>query len=89
MSKQPSLTKAAQRQVDAAAEIFRPWGYAWTVEVGGKHLVMKIVHPRDRRLTGKLVIACTPKDADSAATYARQNARRLLNEINQRVGLWR
>lgn len=86
MSKALSITKAQQRQIDAAAEMFRPWGLGWSVEQGGKHLIMKVAGPRGG--TWRLVIACTPRDPDHAVAFARQGAKRIINAINTRLKLY-
>lgn len=86
MSRALSITKAQQVQIDAAAEVFRPWGLGYSLEMGGKHLIMKVAGPRGG--TWKLTIACTPRNADNAADLTRQKAKRLINDINQRLGLY-
>jgi hypothetical protein len=86
MSRVVSITKAQQMQIDAAAEVLRPWGLEWTVEMGGKHLSMRIAGPKGG--SWRLPIACTPRCAEYAVDVTRQKARRLVNDINQRLGLY-
>mgnify|MGYP007039438971 CR=1 FL=1 len=85
MSKRLHLTKTEQRQVDAAAAVFAPWGLAWTVENGGRHKAIAVTGPKGG--TWRMTILCTPKDADHAVNAARQRARQVVNEINRRLGL--
>jgi hypothetical protein len=86
MSKALSITKSQQRQIDAAAEMLRPWGLGWSVESGGKHLIMKVAGPKGG--VWRLVIACTPRDPDNAIAFARQGAKRIINQINTRLGVY-
>lgn len=85
MSGRLSLTKVEQRQVDAAAAVFKPWGLVWRVEMGGKHLAMVVEGPRGVR--GRMTIVCTPRDDDVTVFRARTAARRLVADINRRLGL--
>lgn len=85
MTKPLHLTKAMQRQVDAVAAVFAPWGLAWTVEAGGKHHKIMVTGPKGGRWA--VTIACTPRDADHAVNIARQHARQVLGQINRKLGL--
>lgn len=85
MTKPLHLTKAMQRQVDAVAAVFAPWGLAWTVEAGGKHAKMKVVGPKGG--VWSVTIACTPRNEDHAVNTARQLAQRTLRAINKSLGL--
>lgn len=76
------LTKVERGQVEAVAEVLKPWGLAWALE-RTHHLIMVL---KDRR-GGKwrLLLACTPRNAGDAVDIARQKAKRLVREINARV----
>lgn len=79
-----NLTKAERRQVEAAAAVFAPWGLTHTLE-RTRHLVMCVKGPRGG--VWRMVLACTPKDADAAVNISRQKAKALVREINSRLGL--
>ena len=85
MSKAMTLTKAQQRQVDAIAEVLKPWGLTWVIGKDGPHFHVRIAGPKGG--TWKVTIAGTPRDPDHAVAFARQNARRALRDINRRLGL--
>lgn len=85
MSKQISLTKAQRVQIEAAAEVLRPWGLSWELKWNGPHAQLRIIGPRG--VSDRVTLASTPRDIDAAACYARTNARKALNRINQRLGL--
>lgn len=87
MSTAVKLTRAERIQVEAAAEVFRPWGLQHTVEMGGKHLTMRIDIPNVG--VWRLTIACTPRSADNAVDITRQKAKRLVRDINDRLGIYR
>lgn len=84
MSKAIAQTKTVRRQVDAVAEVLRPWGLKWELHAG-HHPVILVSGPKGG--VWRLAIASTPKDADAAEQNARQKARCLVREINARLGL--
>lgn len=79
------LTKAQQRQVDAIAAELKPWGLGWDVAKEGKHAQVKVRGPKGG--VWKVTVAGTPRDEDHAVAFARQNARRVIRDINRRLGL--
>lgn len=86
MSKALAITKAQRRQIEAAADVLKPWGLTWSAEQGGKHLIMKVGGPKGGEW--RLVIACPPRDPDNAIDHTRQKAKRLVHEINDRAGVY-
>lgn len=82
---QIALTKVQRRQVDAAAEVLRPWGLPYTLSKTGKHLKMKVVAPRGG--SHSLTIAGSPRDDDNALKMVRSEAQRLVRRINKAMGL--
>ncbi len=78
------ITKRERLQIVAVREVFSPWGLATAVEMGGKHLILK-VWARDGVIY-RMPIACTPRNEGDAIGYTRQRARRLLRLINAREG---
>lgn len=86
MSRSLSITRVQRVQIDAAAEVLRPWGLAYELEMGGKHLLMMVHDPKGGR--HKLVIACTPRSEGDAIDFARQKAKRLIRDINMRLGVY-
>lgn len=78
------LTRWARLQVEAAREVFAPWGLTSELQQDGGHMYLKVTGPRGG--SWRLVIAGTPRDGDHAVQHARQNAKKLLREINVRAG---
>lgn len=85
MSSALHLTKAMRRQVDAIAAELKPWGLRWELANDGPHMMIKVHGPRGG--VWRLGFASTPRDQDAAEQFARQKARRLIREINRRLGL--
>jgi len=79
-----SLTKVERRQVQIVREELTPWGLSSVVEMGGKHLSVR-VFARDGG-EHRLTLSCTPKCGDTAVSMTRRNARALLRLINGRAG---
>lgn len=84
MSHAIKLTKVQRRQVEAVEAELEPWGLGYTLQ-RTHHLIMLVEGPRGGRW--RVIIACTPRDADQAVAYARANARSVIRAINQRLGL--
>lgn len=84
MSSVIHLTKAERRQVEAVAEVLRPWGLAYSLE-RTHHLVVKVTGPKGG--VWRMLLACTPKDADTAVDVSRRKAKALVQQINARLGL--
>jgi hypothetical protein len=74
-----ALTKAEARQIEAMLEIMAPFGLRAEVRNGGRHKHLVFTLPD--QATRRLVIACTPRDADEAVKTARSHARRLRAEL--------
>lgn len=81
---QMHLTKAERRQVEAVEAQLKPWGPSYTLE-RTQHLVAVIAGPKGGHW--RLVLACTPRNADAAIDMARQKTRRIIRDINTRLGL--
>lgn len=79
-----ALTRVQRLQLQAARDILTPWGLATAVEMGGKHLLLK-VWDRAGHLH-KVVIACTPRCDEHSINFMRQKTQRLLRLINAREG---
>ncbi|MCO8030111.1 hypothetical protein NI454_09120 [Brevundimonas diminuta] len=79
-----SLTKVERRQVQIVREELTPWGLTTAVEMGGKHLSVR-VFARDGGVH-RITLSCTPKCGDSAVNMTRQKVRKLLRLINGRAG---
>lgn len=86
MSSRLAITKTQQDQIDAVAEVLQPWGLTWTAEMGGKHLMVRVKGPKGGEW--KITIACTPRSNGFAIDLARQKARRVVHDINNRLGLY-
>jgi hypothetical protein len=84
MSTHMRLTRAMRDQIDAIREVLRPWGLQSDLAYDGPHLAVKVHGPRGG--VWRLTIASTPRDAANAVGVARQNAKRLVREINSRAG---
>ncbi|WP_298161109.1 hypothetical protein [Brevundimonas sp.] len=78
------LTKIQRRQVEVARQEISPWGLASAIEMGGKHLVLK-VWSRSGEIH-RITIACTPRNGGDALDITRQRSKRLLRQINAREG---
>lgn len=79
-----NLTKIERAQIEVMRQEITPWGLGSAVEMGGKHVVMK-VWGRDGSQY-RLVIACTPRSDGNSLKAARGSARRLVRLINGRAG---
>jgi hypothetical protein len=84
MSHAIKLTKVERRQLEAVEAELKPWGLAYTLQ-RTHHLIVIVEGPKGGRW--RVIIACTPRDADTAVTYARSNARSVIRNINERLGL--
>lgn len=92
MSAAPSLTKCERGQVEAIEAVFKPWGLRTEVGNDGRHKHVKVYGPERRgRCIGvwRVTIVCTPRDPDNAICYAGQTAKRVLRDINAKLGLGR
>lgn len=63
----------------AIAEVFDPAGVKWRTVNGGKHLCV-VVTGTDGR-DHKMPVSGSPRDADAALNFQRQQAQRLLERI--------
>lgn len=84
MSSRLHLTRAERLQVDAIREVLRPWGLTSELVNDGPHKALKITGPRGG--VWRLSFTSTPRDMGNAVQHARQNAQRLLRQINGRAG---
>jgi len=80
----PRLTKVERAQIEAARAVLSPWGLASAVEMGGKHVILRVWARCGAE--HRLAIMCTPRNPDDAVDFARQKAVRLMRLINERAG---
>lgn len=78
------LTKIEKLQVKVIQDVFTPWGLGTAVDMGGKHLRIR-VFARDGTVH-RLTVACTPRCGEHSLTMARKHALRLLRLLNAGAG---
>lgn len=87
MSSGLAVTKVQREQIEAAQAVFAPWGLKTEAVMGGSHAKLLVTDPRGK--VWPMTITCSPRYRTSAATYARQQANRLLRRINDELGVTR
>lgn len=63
----------------AIAEVFNPAGVQWRTVNGGKHLCVVVTGPDGH--DHKMPVSGSPRDADAALNFQRQQAVRLLERV--------
>lgn len=84
MSSGFNLTRVERDQLAAVEAVFKPWGLTYVLE-RTHHLIAVVTGPRGGHW--RLVLSCTPRDDKQAIDHARQKARRVVKDINRRLGL--